>query len=85
MRTLGYTFFGDSIYHLSFTFPHAADALTLDFASDLFEGKGPGTRAGAWITSRSGSPTSRRLDAPPAIVVCGYCHDLVKQGRIDTS
>jgi hypothetical protein len=40
VRTLGYTFFGDSAYHLSFTFPHAADTLVLDFASDLFEGKG---------------------------------------------
>jgi hypothetical protein len=40
VRTLGYTFFGDSIYHLSFTFPHTADVLMLDFAGDLFEGKG---------------------------------------------
>jgi hypothetical protein len=38
--TLGYTFFGDSTYHLEFTVPHAADALTLEFAGDLFEGKG---------------------------------------------
>jgi hypothetical protein len=40
VRTLGYTFFGDSTYHLSFTFPHTAGVLVLDFASDLFEGKG---------------------------------------------
>ncbi len=40
VKTLGYTFFGDSTYHLSFTFAHAADTLTLEFASSLFEGKG---------------------------------------------
>jgi hypothetical protein len=39
-------FFGDSVYHLSFTFPHASDTLTLEFASDLFEGKG--TEDEAW-------------------------------------
>jgi hypothetical protein len=39
-KTMGYGFFGDSTYHLSFTFPHKADSLTLEFASDLFEGKG---------------------------------------------
>jgi hypothetical protein len=46
VQTLGYTFFGDSIYHLSFTFPHNADTLVLDFAGDLFEGKG--TRDESW-------------------------------------
>ena len=46
VRTLGYTFFGDSLYHLSFTFPHSADALTLDFAGDLVEGKG--TKDESW-------------------------------------
>jgi hypothetical protein len=40
VRTLGYTFFGDSVYHLSFTFPHSAATLALDFTGDLFEGKG---------------------------------------------
>jgi hypothetical protein len=39
-KTLGYDFFGDSIYHLSFTFPHEADSMVLEFSSDLFEGKG---------------------------------------------
>ena len=38
--TLGYNFFGDSIYRLSFTFPHQARKLALEFAGDLFEGKG---------------------------------------------
>ena len=42
VRTLGYTFFGDSTYALSYTFPHDAESLTLVFASDLFEGKGIG-------------------------------------------
>src|SRR5262249_28031804 len=37
---------GDSVYHLTFTFPHTADSLTLEFASDLFEGKG--TEDEAW-------------------------------------
>jgi hypothetical protein len=39
--TLGYNnFFKDSIYPLNFTFPHTQSALTLEFASSLFEGKG---------------------------------------------
>jgi hypothetical protein len=42
VNTLGYNFFGDSTYHLEFRFPHAADSLDLEFASDLFEGKGTG-------------------------------------------
>jgi hypothetical protein len=39
-NTLGYRFFGDSIYPLEFTFPHSGSALKLDFHSSLFEGKG---------------------------------------------
>lgn len=39
--TLGYSdFFKDSIYRLTFTFPHTAGRLRLDFHSSLFEGKG---------------------------------------------
>jgi hypothetical protein len=41
-NSLGYDFFGDSVYHFTFTFPHAGDGLVLEFASDLFEGKGTG-------------------------------------------
>jgi hypothetical protein len=42
-KRLGYdSFFGDSLYKMSFAFPHSADSLTLDFSSDLFEGKGTG-------------------------------------------
>src|SRR5262245_55872191 len=40
VNTLGYTFYGDSIYHLSFNFPHQGDTLILNFSSSLFEGKG---------------------------------------------
>ena len=41
--TLGYNnFFKDSIYHLSFEFPHTESALSLEFTSSLFEGKGTG-------------------------------------------
>ena len=39
-KTLGYAFFGDSTYHLTFTFPHTAGDLVLEFSSSLFEGKG---------------------------------------------
>jgi hypothetical protein len=39
-NTLGYRFFGDSIYHLTCRFPHTGETLALDFSSSLFEGKG---------------------------------------------
>jgi hypothetical protein len=42
MNSLGYTFYGDSIYHLTFPFPHIGDTLILHFSSSLFEGKGTG-------------------------------------------
>jgi hypothetical protein len=39
--TLGYgNFFKDSLYHLSFEFPHTEPVLVVEFASSLFEGKG---------------------------------------------
>src|SRR5262249_51226700 len=41
-NTLGYKFFGDSVYHLTFRFPHAGESIALDFSSSLFEGKGLG-------------------------------------------
>jgi hypothetical protein len=40
VNTLGYRFYGDSTYHLSFNFPHAGDTLMLNFSSSLFEGTG---------------------------------------------
>ena len=36
VNNLGYTFYGDSIYHLSFKFQHARDTLMLNFSSSLF-------------------------------------------------
>jgi hypothetical protein len=39
-NSLGYKFFGDSIYPMEFTFAHSATTLKLDFRSSLFEGKG---------------------------------------------
>jgi NIPSNAP len=39
-NTLGYDFFGDAIYRFKFTSPHRENSLVLEFASDLFEGKG---------------------------------------------
>ena len=42
VNTLGYKFYGDSIYHLSFTFAHIGAKLALNFSSSLFEGKGTG-------------------------------------------
>ena len=40
VNSLGYRFYGDGIYHLTFTFPHQSDTLSLYFSSSLFEGKG---------------------------------------------
>jgi hypothetical protein len=40
VNTLGYQFFGDSIYRFEFTVPHDRGTLELDFSSQLFEGKG---------------------------------------------
>jgi len=42
VNSLGYRFFGDSIYRLSFRFPHTGSTLVLNFSSSLFEGKGTG-------------------------------------------
>ena len=33
LNSLGYTFFGDAVYSLSFTFPHTASSLALDFSA----------------------------------------------------
>ena len=40
VNTLGYKFYGDSIYHFRFTFAHTGETLALNFSSSLFEGKG---------------------------------------------
>jgi hypothetical protein len=39
-NSLGYDFFGDSIYHFDFDIPHDKPRLELEFTSNLFEGKG---------------------------------------------
>jgi uncharacterized protein (TIGR03437 family) len=39
-NTLGFNFYGDSIYHLTFAFAHSSDTLVLNFSSSMFEGKG---------------------------------------------
>ena len=40
VNTLGYSFYGDSAYHIASVFPHSEDSLVLEFSSSLFEGKG---------------------------------------------
>jgi hypothetical protein len=40
VNTMGYKFFGDCVYHLSYRFAHTAETLQLDFGSSLYEGKG---------------------------------------------
>ncbi len=42
VNSLGYTFYGDSVYRLTFSFAHAGDTLILHFSSSMFEGKGIG-------------------------------------------
>ncbi|MBI4641049.1 MAG: Ig-like domain-containing protein, partial [Candidatus Tectomicrobia bacterium] len=37
-NTLGYGFYGDSVYHLSFTFPHSATPLILNFSGSNLQG-----------------------------------------------
>jgi uncharacterized protein (TIGR03437 family) len=68
LNTLGYTFYGDSIDHLSFNFPHTADKLVLNFSSSLFEGKG--TEDESWgldnvrVSSNSDAPIAASAAAP---------------------
>jgi hypothetical protein len=40
VNSLGYTFYGDSTYHLIFSFHHTGDRLVLNFSSSMVEGKG---------------------------------------------
>ena len=39
-NSLGYSFYGDSVYHLSFTFPHSANSLVLVFSASGLQGLG---------------------------------------------
>ena len=73
VNTLGYSFYGDSIYHLTVNSPHTGDTLILSFASSLFEGKG--TDDESWgldnvrVSINSNAPYAR-LNPPhrPSIV-----------------
>jgi uncharacterized protein (TIGR03437 family) len=68
VNTLGYTFYGDSIYHFSFNFPHAGETVMLIFSSSLFEGKG--TDDESWgldnvrVASNSDAPIAASAAAP---------------------
>jgi hypothetical protein len=73
VKALGYGFFGDSTYHLTFRFPHTADSLALEFASDLFEGKGTGDESWGLDDVRvsvdageSPGPAGRGRSSPPS-------------------
>jgi len=65
-NTLGYEFFGDSIYPLEFTFPHARDDVTLEFSSSLFEGKGVADESWGLDNVRVEAVTSATVDEAPA-------------------
>jgi uncharacterized protein (TIGR03437 family) len=68
VNTLGYTFYGDSTYHISFNFPHASDTLIVNFSSSLFEGKG--TDDESWgldnvrVSSNADAPMAASAAAP---------------------
>jgi len=70
VNTLGYTFYGDSIYHLSFAFKHTSDSLILNFSSSLFEGKG--TDDESWgldnvrVSTNADGPVAGSTAAPGA-------------------
>jgi hypothetical protein len=70
VNTPGYTFYGDSIYHLHFSFPHVGDTLALNFSSSLFEGKG--TDDESWgldnvrVSTNSDAPIALRLRILPS-------------------
>ena len=68
VNQLGSTFFGDSIYKLSYTFDHSADQVAFLFRSDLFEGKG--TDDEAWgldnlkVTAHPRAKKTKKIDRP---------------------
>lgn len=37
-NTLGYSYYGDAVYHLSYTFPHSASSLVLNFSASGLQG-----------------------------------------------
>jgi hypothetical protein len=40
VNSLGYTFFGDAVYRISFAVPHSMPSVVFEFSSSLVEGKG---------------------------------------------
>ena len=66
-NSLGYEFFGDSVYPLRFEFAHSGRELTLVFTSSLLEGKGVADES--WgldnVTVRTVSP--RPNDGAPRV------------------
>src|SRR5262249_43480616 len=76
VNTLGYTFFGDSIYHLSFKFPHTGDTLALNFWSSLVESKGTVDESWGLDNVR----VSTNADAPLAASAASPSVSLAAQG-----
>jgi len=67
VNTLGYKFYGDSIYHLSFNFPHTGGTLVLNFSSSLFEGKGTDDESWGLDNVRVSSNSDVRQAILPAV------------------
>jgi hypothetical protein len=81
VNTLGYTFYGDSIYHLSFNFPHAGDTLMLNFSSSLFEGKGTDDESWGLDNVRVSSNSDAPIAASAAAPSVGEYAELLREGR----
>jgi uncharacterized protein (TIGR03437 family) len=70
VNTLGYTFYGDSTYHLTLTFAHTSGTLVLNFSSSMFEGKG--TDDESWgldnvrVSTNADRPVASSAAAPGA-------------------
>src|SRR5262249_2819096 len=68
VNALGYSFYGDSSYHISLSFPHVGDTLILHFSSSLFEGKGTDDESWALdnlrVSSNSDAPVAASAAAP---------------------
>lgn len=77
VNTLGYEFFGDSIYRFTFKFSHQSTWLDLSFSSELFEGKG--TNDESWgldnVTVTLATPRTGELGSPRLRVVGNVLED----------
>jgi uncharacterized protein (TIGR03437 family) len=76
VNTLGYTFYGDSTYHLTFTVAHTGEALALDFSSSMFEGKGTDDESWGLDNVR----VSTNADKPIAVSAAAPGAGLAPQG-----